>query len=96
MQVQQLEAQVTALQGQLAACRTKKASAETELRSLNLQRKSNATEVNKNDMAIARFTEQEAELLQRIEQIVAECDLSPDEQNQVRYYSFCGSPPLSI
>lgn len=83
--VQQLEAQVTALQAQLAACRTQKNTAEGELRDLRRQSKESSTELEKARMAIARYAEQETELLSRIREIAQECDLSAEEHAQIAH-----------
>lgn len=82
--VQELERQVADLQQQLAACRARKVKAEGDLKEFKRQLKELHTELEKARMAMARFTEQEAEMQGRIQEIARECDLSADERAEVQ------------
>lgn len=81
--VQELERQVAELQQQLSACRARKVKAEGDLKEFKKQLKELHTELEKARMAMARFTEQESEMLARIQEISRECDLSTEERADV-------------
>jgi structural maintenance of chromosome 4 len=81
--VAHMDLQVSELQTRLSECRATKLSSESELKCLRKQLKDVSTEVEKGRLLINRLNEQEGELVNRMRDLAAQAELTPQEAEEV-------------